>query len=153
MKRQDYTVDKTCNRCEKTKPLSDFWLSPNKRKDGSRPYRAYCIDCGISSKMKKYYEEGGKQKQKERAFKSLMAKYGITPEIYENERIKQNYSCKLCGAHEHTEKHKRLHVDHCHKTGKYRGLLCGPCNRALGLLKDNTQTLEKAIKYLNENNS
>lgn len=153
MKRTDYTHEKHCNRCNTIKSLSEFWKSPNKRKDGTSPYRAYCISCGIAAKMKKYYEEGGKEQQKKRAFKSLMNKYGITPEIYEQERIKQNYSCKLCGIHENSEKHNRLHVDHCHTTGKYRGLLCGPCNRALGLLKDNIQTIQNAIKYLDENNS
>jgi hypothetical protein len=151
-KRIDYVDEKGCNKCGEVKPLSEFWLSAHKRKDGTAPYRTYCIPCGIAAKMDRYYNKGGKAEQKKRAFKSLMNKYGITPEIYEQERIKQNYSCKLCGIHESSEKHKRLHVDHCHTTGQYRGLLCGPCNRALGLLKDNTDTLKNAIEYLNENN-
>lgn len=153
VKRKDDVIDKTCSKCNLTKPVSEFWLSSHKRKDGTAPYRPYCITCGVADKLDRYYNKNGKQEQKERAFKSLMKKYGITPEIYEQERIKQNYSCKLCGVHESTEKHKRLHVDHCHTSGKYRGLLCGPCNRALGLLKDNTKTLKNAIQYLNENNS
>lgn len=41
-----------------------------------------------------------------------------------------------------------LEVDHCHQTNQVRGLLCGPCNRALGLLKDNIGNLERAIAYL-----
>lgn len=42
----------------------------------------------------------------------------------------------------------KLVVDHCHDTGKIRGLLCHNCNRALGLLKDSVHTLESAIDYL-----
>ena len=41
-----------------------------------------------------------------------------------------------------------LNVDHCHETGKIRGLLCHNCNRALGLFKDNVEFLERAILYL-----
>ena len=47
------------------------------------------------------------------------------------------------------EHHKlKLVVDHCHASGKVRGLLCQNCNRALGLLADNTEWLENAITYL-----
>ena len=47
------------------------------------------------------------------------------------------------------EHHKsKLVVDHCHATGKVRGLLCHNCNRALGLLKDKISVLKNAIQYL-----
>lgn len=42
----------------------------------------------------------------------------------------------------------KLHVDHCHQTGKIRGLLCQKCNMALGLLNDSVEILETAIRYL-----
>ena len=41
-------------------------------------------------------------------------------------------------------------IDHCHDTGKIRGVLCNECNRGLGLLKDNKEILSNAIKYLDE---
>ena len=152
--RKDYTIEKHCPKCNTVKPLSDFWLNKGKQRvDGSYPYRTNCIECSVADKLHKYHTLGGKEQQKIRAFKHLMNRYGITPEIYEQERIKQNYSCKICGIHESSEKHKRLHVDHNHSTGKYRGLLCGPCNRALGLLKDKTESLKNAIEYLNETNT
>ena len=44
------------------------------------------------------------------------------------------------------------HVDHDHITGKVRGLLCGSCNRALGLIKDNLETLVRLQKYLEKSN-
>jgi len=43
---------------------------------------------------------------------------------------------------------KHIHVDHCHKTNKVRGLLCANCNKGLGFFKDNTRALERAILYL-----
>lgn len=55
----------------------------------------------------------------------------------------QNGCCLLCNI-----KPKKIVVDHCHKTGKVRGLLCNECNRAIGLLKENILTLKNAINYL-----
>ena len=55
--------------------------------------------------------------------------------------------CKICGKHQ-SELTLSLNVDHCHITGKIRGLLCGNCNKALGLFKDNTKSLKNAINYL-----
>lgn len=72
-------------------------------------------------------------------------RYGITKEQFEEILAQQEYKCAICFA----KPEKRLHIDHCHKTSKVRGLLCGSCNRALGLLKDNTEFLYKAIEYLN----
>lgn len=58
--------------------------------------------------------------------------------------------CGVCGLPEPI-KNKRLSIDHCHKTGKLRGVLCSTCNRTLGLLKDNPKILAKLLLYLLEN--
>jgi hypothetical protein len=144
---------KVCNSCGVEKPLTEFWTKTEKRVDGSLRYRPYCKECGIKDRLEKYHNNNGKELQKKRSFRSLLKSYGIDEEIYEQERVKQNYRCCLCGAHENEQHHKRLYVDHCHKTGKYRGLLCNLCNTGLGALKDNTEVLQKAIEYLNENSS
>lgn len=47
---------------------------------------------------------------------------------------------------------RRLAVDHCHQSGKIRGLLCADCNRALGMFKDNAQALRRAADYIEERN-
>ena len=63
----------------------------------------------------------------------------------------QNFVCAICGKSNFPMKSISsgcLVVDHNHKTNKVRGLLCHNCNRALGLLQDNTETLENAINYL-----
>ena len=78
----------------------------------------------------------------------LQRRFGITLEDYNKMLEDQNGCCKICNVH-HTEEKQALSVDHCHTTQKIRGLLCNTCNRAIGLLKDNTETLQKAIEYLN----
>ena len=56
----------------------------------------------------------------------------------------QNGKCAICGE----RKDKTLVVDHNHKTGEVRGLLCGHCNHVLGFAKDNINILNKMIDYL-----
>lgn len=71
--------------------------------------------------------------------------YGITKEDYENLIKKSNNQCMICGS---PPLKKKLSIDHCHSTKKVRGLLCHYCNMALGLFKDNTDIMQKAIEYL-----
>jgi len=76
--------------------------------------------------------------------------YGVTSEMYQEMLLKQNFKCKICD----TDNTKyALNVDHCHKSGKVRGLLCQCCNRGIGYLKDSEKILEKAISYLKEHSN
>ena len=80
-----------------------------------------------------------------------MRTYGITLKEYLDMAEQQNFVCAICGKPNFPMKSISsgcLVVDHNHKTNKVRGLLCHNCNRALGLLQDNTETLESAINYL-----
>jgi hypothetical protein len=63
--------------------------------------------------------------------------------------LNQNNKCAICGR-DKSEFKKRFAVDHNHKTGEIRGLLCVNCNHGLGTFKDNTIFLNNAIKYLNK---
>lgn len=76
---------------------------------------------------------------------NLRKRYGITPEYYEELFHKQNGKCAICG----TSKEK-LVIDHDHKTGKVRGLLCHNCNRGLGKFRDSPRTMLRVIDYLIE---
>jgi hypothetical protein len=78
----------------------------------------------------------------------LKRKYGITPEDYERMLLFQGSHCALCDRTEEDERHKRLNVDHCHETGKIRGLLCTPHNHALGWLGDGEAGLLRALAYI-----
>lgn len=79
----------------------------------------------------------------------LKSAFGITVEKYDQMLNKQNKSCAICKKHQSKEK-RRLAVDHSHKTGKVRGLLCFGCNSSLGKLKDSPALLRRAIRYLTE---
>ncbi len=73
--------------------------------------------------------------------------FGLTEEQYNSLFIQQNGQCFLCGDHQSILT-KKLAVDHDHKTGRVRGLLCSFCNTGLGFFKDDILLLERAIKYL-----
>ena len=124
---------KTCTLCEETKNLAEF--SKNTRyKDGL--YK-HCKKC--------HYEVYGRSAHYRRT-------YGITPEDYNTLLSKQGYKCFGCGSTSSNEKLDRLFIDHCHTTGKVRGLLCQGCNFAIGAVKDDIQVLKNLIQYLEENN-
>lgn len=73
---------------------------------------------------------------------------GMTPEKYQRVLEYQGHACATCKK-TRASKQKRLAVDHCHKTGVIRGLLCHQCNSALGFIRDNTATAQRMIEYLN----
>lgn len=144
-------LTRVCTKCNTEKSVDDFWFKSEVRKDGTKPRRSICKECSIKDKLDKYHKDNGKEKQALRAFKNLTKRYGITPEIYEEERKKQNYCCKICGKHEDSQPHGRLYIDHCHSTGLYRGLLCNTCNTGLGSFHDDEEKMLKAIEYVKEN--
>lgn len=77
----------------------------------------------------------------------LMRQYGMTIRDFEDLEIRQGGLCAICGG---TNKDRRLHVDHDHKTGIIRGLLCFNCNTGLGKFVDDPALLRAATKYLEE---
>jgi hypothetical protein len=87
----------------------------------------------------------------------LRYSYGIDQDIYNKMRQEQECRCAICGIHEDdavvgcsASSTTALYVDHCHKTGEVRKLLCMLCNTMLGEAKDSTTTLQNAINYLKE---
>ena len=83
----------------------------------------------------------------------LKNRYGITLDHFNALNEAQEGLCAICLKEEsainrHTGEPRRLAVDHCHSTGKIRGLLCTGCNTALGGFKDDVELLQKAIHYL-----
>ncbi len=74
-----------------------------------------------------------------------MRHYGINLAEYEALLAKQDGKCAICGG---KDEWFSLAVDHCHGTGRIRGLLCSQCNRGLGLFKDNPEHLKRAAEYL-----
>lgn len=121
-----------------------------------------CYECYYPAHNKSYYAKNREKliaASKEYAKRApivnrkatLRAKYRITLEDYNNMLAAQAGKCAICGTDKPGRRGvKYLCVDHCHKTGKVRGLLCVQCNSALGQLQDNLQTLQSAIEYLKQ---
>jgi hypothetical protein len=81
---------------------------------------------------------------KRRKNTAIKSKFGINVNQYQLMLQEQNNVCFICSESETRD----LAVDHCHTTGRVRGLLCSKCNTAIGLLKDNIALLDKAKEYL-----
>ena len=76
----------------------------------------------------------------------LKKTYGITPEIYEEMLKLQNGVCAICGGTSNIR--PQLFIDHSHKTGSVRSLLCNSCNSLIGFAKEDIAILYKTITYL-----
>jgi hypothetical protein len=83
--------------------------------------------------------------------RKLKERYNMSLEQYEDLLRAQDGKCKICKILAIYQRVK-LVVDHCHTTGKVRGLLCNACNRMLGYGRDNPDILRRGIEYLYENN-
>lgn len=94
------------------------------------------------------YRELNKEQRKIVDFNShLKRKYNITLDEWNDLFEKQSGCCAICRKHQ-SEVPKKFSVDHCHKTGRVRGLLCFDCNTSLGKFNDDINLLRKAIDYL-----
>ena len=129
---------KTCYACKIEKLVSDFYRS------NRTYYQKECKDCNRIRKHKWHQTEVGKLSS---ANTKLKRRFGITLEQFNKMYEQQNGECLICNATESMLGH-RLAVDHCHTTGKIRGLLCKSCNIGIGNLKENVTNLKNAIKYL-----
>jgi len=127
---------KKCSRCKEKKNIELF--GNNKRtKDGKH---SWCKPCTAE------WAKNPKRRASKAKWK-LKARYGITPEDYNSLLELQECRCAICGIH-NDDLSDSLCVDHDHETGKVRGLLCRPCNLAIGNMRDNPRLLHKAGKYL-----
>lgn len=123
---------KRCGSCKQEKSIDCFGVDRSRRK-GTNPY---CFQC-----RRRIALTTGKEWW-------LKNKYGITLEEFEILLAHQGEVCAICLEKDNDKRYLKLCVDHNHKTGKIRGLLCQNCNRALGSFKESINVLEKAIAYL-----
>lgn len=75
--------------------------------------------------------------------------FGMTIQDYNVMFENQGGRCAICKTH-HSSLPRALNVDHCHKTGKVRGLLCDGCNVGLGRFNDKEDVLLEAVNYLRQ---
>lgn len=140
---------KICTVCKIEKPYDSFHNSV-KSKDG-KGYR--CIECDKNAR-KEYKERNRERFLKKSRATNLMLRFGMTEDDYYSMLSSQGGVCKICGASNpngrdsSSDKMRHFSVDHCHITGKIRGLLCTCCNRGLGLLGDTVEDIRRALEYL-----
>lgn len=130
-------IDKCCSKCGETKSLSEFHKSKN-TKDG---YHPQCRDC------KKGYVILQTNNCENQRKSHLKMNYGLTIQEYNRLFDGQKGCCAICGKHQ-SELRRTLAVDHNHKTGQIKGLLCDNCNLGLGNFQESRGILIKAIQYL-----
>jgi hypothetical protein len=140
---------RTCSRCKESKPLDDYYAQ---RRRGTVGHQRICKACS-----REYLREWGKRnpdaiKRADRK-KTLKARYGISIEQYDAILKAQNGGCGVCGRPERTVQRagspiQNLAVDHDHETKRIRGLLCQPCNRALGNMGDSLEGVMRFVDYL-----
>lgn len=145
---------KNCSKCKETKELSQFWS----RKESNGRLKSHCKSC-LSKSAKKYevdrirtYDEV-KSYHLRKFWPGKSSKEVLS--LYKNLTIKQNNLCAICGKVETVFDNKRkevrsLAVDHCHRTGKVRGLLCMGCNQGLGNIKENFDTALNLARYIQQ---
>lgn len=158
---------KICAKCGVEKPLCEF---PQRDKTGA--VFNQCVICRREAHRKAvakyrktergraYLKKKRKKKRKKYAATprciikmreyALRYKFNISIDEYNSILKKQDNKCAICNM---SETQRNLAVDHCHKTGKIRGLLCNRCNKGIGLFSDNTTRLTAAIAYIEKHST
>jgi hypothetical protein len=131
-----------CKRCKR----SDVEFGTYVSAAGKTYFRRTCNSCRSNYQKSRYRKDPKLAKKiSDNTYRCLLLRvYKMTLEDYENLFKAQNGLCAVC----QQPSKKKLNVDHCHTTGKVRGLLCWNCNIGIGKFKDNTNVLQNAITYL-----
>ena len=142
--REDVKKWQAANR-DKAKAASKAWraANPERVKELNSAWRAKHTRAALSERDREAY-------RRYRRAAHLDKKFDLTVEQYEAMVVAQEGRCALCPKPDRPD--KRLAVDHDHKTGRVRALLCDCCNRALGLLDDSPVRLRAAANYLEAHN-
>jgi hypothetical protein len=153
-----------CRDCKVTKEVSEYYLTTSKGKKFPRPE---CKECSRIASAKNHSKKADsdpdylkahsakgktwRERNPEKAARTLRMnswkQHGIDPVKAEEYYQAHNGLCDLC--HEPNNSARAMAVDHCHKTGKIRGMLHSNCNTMLGMAKDSPRILILAIDYLN----
>lgn len=111
---------------------------------------SYCEPCRKEADRAKVRRWKARHPEQQRGIarrSNLLWKYGLTLADYDALLAEQGGVCAVCRTH---ETKLPLHVDHCHSTGRVRGLLCSNCNTALGKLKESPDRIAALLRYAQE---
>jgi hypothetical protein len=142
-----------CSKCGLDKEKEFF----RKRPSLKRGYQSWCKDCERLANKSRYIPKPKKGVVKKdnklpEKIRQLKIRYNLSYEEYLGMYNKQNGKCLICEKEKVLGTKKGLYVDHCHTTGKVRGLLCSACNTTIGHIENNHSSLLKNIEsYLTKN--
>ncbi len=141
-------MKKSCTKCGELKPETEF----QRKTSNSDGLRTMCREC--SNKSHREYTREYKKKNPDtipKVMRKLHLKktYGITIEEWDDMFESQKGRCAICGKHQ-SEFENALCVDHNHKTGKVRTLLCVGCNYFVGRIENNVELVKQIIEYVEE---
>lgn len=146
-----------CRDCYSEERRENYRLNPNVYKDANK--RQWSKDPELyREKQRARYHKSPEVFQKRAQDRrdsgrtleiNRKRKYGISSEDIKHAFDLQDGKCAICLTKESSLKEKLL-VDHCHATGKFRGLLCRKCNSGIGFLCDNVEITKSAVEYLSK---
>ena len=131
---------KPCKDCGEVKPLDEFYSN------GRGGTKTLCKPCDNARRMAWNKANPDRFTESVRR-RNLKIRYGITVEQYDELFAEQDGRCACCGTTE-PGGNGAFNVDHCHESDEIRGLLCNNCNRGIGLLGDDMDSIWNAILYL-----
>lgn len=114
----------------------DFYMW--NKKTGGKCFSSYCKEC--TRKLQKK-DRDVKEYTRKRRYRKL----GLTIEKYDEMLAEQGNVCMLC---KKPSKTMKLAVDHCHETGRVRGLLCTYCNTTIGIIEKNQWRMKEILQYV-----
>jgi len=149
-----------CSECNQECPASEFYWKKSGQKHSSKCRACYQLSRrayqhAYMAKNREYFKQKNKSNYcPNKRSLALLKEYGLTSKKYDEILDLQGGGCAVCGSkNPKTPRQGRFCVDHNHETGEVRGLLCAPCNRGIGLLKDDPEILVSASNYLKNNGS
>lgn len=155
-------TEKVCTRCQTLLPIEAYaW----RKYEGGYKRRSWCRECEAAAgreyarkrranpegrkqiraaKLKNYREQDPDTKRL-RSIRASARRLGLDPDEIVRAWDGTGHRCQICGR---PPGERRLCIDHCHESGRFRGFLCGPCNTGIGQLQDSPDLLRAAITYL-----
>lgn len=140
----DLFKTKKCNGCQTIKDAAlGFWKG-----------QTLCIDCAKERQKNRWSSRSPKRRLEQH----LKYKYSLTVKELTNALEKQNGACAICeevlpDLLVYNNRKRGYAIDHNHEIGEFRGVLCLKCNSMLGMAKDSSEILSKAINYLEQRGS
>lgn len=143
----EFPTTKMCTVCKVAKPFEAFYdgyKAKNQRYSTNRRYlHSRCKECD-HARVRIYHTKNRDKLTKKQLVAHRRRKYGLNEEEYNSMILAQNNICAICNK----PSNKTLSIDHHHITGEVRGLLCNSCNLGIGMFKEDTVALARAIEYL-----